>query len=143
MNIIVTQTPYRNSIPAYLVMSDSLSQFKNQLDSHWTHIMYLIPYTDNQIPLSWTELDTKGHMASQNCIHFKQAHQICFLHSIELRSIQNVLKNTFWEGGIFPLAEGIFQRQQAKRTGCRSVVQHKALLSGPLGPATQSFRLHL
>ena len=36
-----------NSLPAHVVMSDSLNQFKNRLDSHWTHVMYSIPYTDD------------------------------------------------------------------------------------------------
>ena len=35
-----------NSLPGSVVTSDTLNQFKNRLDAHWSHIEHTIPYAD-------------------------------------------------------------------------------------------------
>lgn len=35
-----------NSLPSAVVTSDTLNQFKNRLDAHWTQIAFTIPHAD-------------------------------------------------------------------------------------------------
>ena len=35
-----------NNLPAAVVNSESLNQFKNRLDAHWSHIAHSIPHAD-------------------------------------------------------------------------------------------------
>ena len=35
-----------NSLPPAVVAAETLNQFKNRLDAHWTHMMHVIPHED-------------------------------------------------------------------------------------------------
>ena len=36
-----------NSLPAAVVNSETVNQFKNRLDAHWAHLIHMIPHADD------------------------------------------------------------------------------------------------